>query len=333
QLLKLGDTMNHLVFNMHHVISDGWSMGIITREFNDYYQKINADSNYQPQPLQYQYKDFAAWNNKQITRPDSKERKHNYWKEKVKGGVPIVQLPADNPQNRDSKRGAAYSNRLESEMKTQLKEIATKNKTSLFVVMYSAYLILLTRYSKQTEIASSIIAAGREHISLRDIVGYFVNSLLFKIHVDPEESYEQFLDRVHQSVMESNQNQDYPVEHVLHELKMSYPEIPVSFNMLNIRGTAQGKQQEDMKEEQQEKNGTQHTPHVQEVKFDIEPYISETNEGIQMDWRYKKDLFKPGTIEYIATEYIRILRYFGEKPQNKIKEFSQKTKKRGFKRT
>ncbi len=306
-------------------------MGIVMREFGNYYEELKAGNHYEPQPLQYQYKDFAAWNNKMITRTDTREKMHNYWKEKVKGGVPIVQLPADNPQNRDSKRGAAYSNRLESEMKTQLKEIATKNKTSLFVVMYSAYLILLTRYSKQTEIASSIIAAGREHISLRDIVGYFVNSLLFKIHVDPEESYEQFLDRVHQSVMESNQNQDYPVEHVLHELKMSYPEIPVSFNMLNI-GAAAEEPQETTQGERQEQNDTQHTPHVQDVKFDVEPYISETGNGIHMDWRYKKDLFKTSTIEYIVGEYIKILRYFIEKPQNKIKEFSQKPKKRGFKR-
>ncbi|MCP4157622.1 MAG: hypothetical protein GY757_58470, partial [bacterium] len=323
-LIKLENNVYHLLFNMHHIITDGWSQEIIKREFYHYYEKYANQNNYQPQPLQYQYKDFAAWNNKQITEADTRKKLHDYWKEKVQRGVPTVRLPADNAQNTGSKKGAAYLCQLDNETKRKLKETAENNNTSLFVVMFSAYLIMLARYSKETEIASSIIAAGREHISLREIVGFFVNSLIFKIHVDAEERFDKFVETVHSRVMESFQNQGYPVEQVFHELNMAYPEIPVSFNMLNIG--------EASTEGQPEYTGPQHTTHVQDVKFDIEPYIRETKNGIHMDWRYKKEMFKPETIENIVGDYMKLIRFFIEKPQKKIKEFSRKTKKRSFKR-
>ncbi|MCP4154725.1 MAG: hypothetical protein GY757_43795, partial [bacterium] len=130
-LIKMEDAVYHFVFNMHHVITDGWSLGVIIKECYDNYENDEGRGEKETPPLQYQYKDFAAWNNKQIANPGMRETLHNYWKEKVRQGVPIVELPADNAQKRESKKGAAYRCQLDNETKQKLKETAENNKSGM----------------------------------------------------------------------------------------------------------------------------------------------------------------------------------------------------------
>ncbi len=184
--------------------------------------------------------------------------------------------------------------------------MARRKNTTLFTLLYAVYLLLLGRFSGQKEVACSIINAGRDHPSFHPIVGFFVNSVIFITEVHDGEPFEDFLKRTHTGILETFEHQGYAVEQVFEELKIKYPDIPVSFNMLNIPS--------ETAEEGAAPPETGYIGQIQDVKFDIEPYITEYRDALGIYWSYKKNIFKPGTIEYINKEYIEYLDYFSQNP-------------------
>ncbi|MCP5104856.1 MAG: amino acid adenylation domain-containing protein, partial [bacterium] len=237
-LIKLGPDRHEFIFNLHHIISDGWSMQILGREFHQLLAGCREGKPVELEPLQFQYKDFAHRHNRLLTGAGKKEDPAaRYWMKKLADGIPTVRLPADfstGTENND-RQGAGYRQVISSELKTELHKLADTYHTSLFTVMFSIYMMMLSRVSGQEDAGCSVIAAGREHASLQAIVGLFVNSILFSAHVDKDEPFADFLQRFNDSVIESFQYQGYPMEPVFEQLGMRYPEVTVSFNMLNMQ--------------------------------------------------------------------------------------------------
>ncbi len=310
-LLKLADSLNSVIFNMHHIISDGWSMEIIKREFSLFYE----GTEFNPEPLNIQYKDFAVWNNKQITNREFKDKIHLFWQKRLTLGVPIVQLPMDNTSKGNERQGAHYISRLNDVQTRGLKQIAREANTTLFVVMFSLYILLLHRFSSQEEISCFIVSAGRNQESLLHILGFFVSTELFKIQVFPEESFIHFLTRVNAEVLAILEHQGYPMELVFEELNMKYPEISVAFNMLNLGDTHLDQVTESAPIHDNS------NPDVSEVKFDLEPYIMEYKNGIEINWAYKKELFHLSTIKYMVSEYNQFVDFFLTLPQKSITDY------------
>jgi hypothetical protein len=168
--------------------------------------------------------------------------------------------------------------------------------------MFSIYILMLSKFSNQKDIVCSIIHAGRDHQSCQSVVGFFVNAVLFKIKVQYQEHCNDFLQRVHQEVLGVLQHHQYPVELVFDQLKMRYPDIPVSFNMLNIAGV------KNMQKPVMDK--PYHMPDTQEVKYDIEVYVTEYEDKIDIYWTYKKEIYAPSTIEFMMKEYAKIADFF-----------------------
>jgi amino acid adenylation domain-containing protein len=321
--IKLAERDYVFVFNMHHIISDGWSMTILKKEFSLLYEGRRTGKEKELIPLALQYKDFAAWSNKQLNDPGIKARSHRFWKERLKQGIPALELQRDFKGNREDRRGAGYRLMVLGETKDKLKKLARDYNTSLFMVMFSIYIIFLARFSglsNRKEIVCSIISSGREHLSLFNIIGFFINSVIFKITVDHEENFTCFLQRVHTDVMEIFQHQDYPLELVCEDLKMRHPEIPVSFNFLNLPD-----------ETEEMDLGTlepYHLPEINDVKFDIEPYITEYKNGIDIFLSYRKNMFKPDIIEYMMREYAGLLEFFSGNPDKSFNDYKLTKKKK-----
>jgi non-ribosomal peptide synthetase component F/acyl carrier protein len=301
-VIKSGETQHDLVFILHHIISDGWSMGILEREFTQLYNEYRAGRETTlnpPSPLQLRYKDFSEWHNRQLNNPQLKEASHRFWLEKLECGFPRLQLPVDFNADRRDSIGAAYRCRVGKEVKERLNRLARANTTTFTMVMFSIYNILLAHISAQEDIVCSLIGAGRDHRSLRHIVGYFTNSIMVKTRVDPEEAFDNLLRQVHDNVMEILQHQSYPLETVLDELKMSFPDIAASFNMLNMPGTSAAADIDTFE--------PHHIQKRQGVKFDLALFVTEHPNTIELLWNYRKSLFKPGTIESIAHIYLDLL--------------------------
>jgi hypothetical protein len=291
---------------MHHIIADGWSLEILKSDFSGFYNETITGETFEPEPLKFRYKDFAQWQNKQMADPGFKDNAHRYWKNKLEGGIPALELPLDFNGDRNDKRAASYRCVIGKEVKEKLQKLARSNNTTLFTVLFCAYNILLSHFTGQNEIGCFVVNAGRDDPLLHNIVGYFVKSILLKTEVKPDESYTQLLRRIAGDFREALRCQQYAIELVLGELRMKYPDISVSFNMINI--------DEQSREREMESLDSYHTPSVGLLHFDtnIELYASEYKNGINMNWFYKKSLFKPETIERAASGYLKLCRYITE---------------------
>ncbi|MCK4258361.1 MAG: amino acid adenylation domain-containing protein [Halanaerobiales bacterium] len=298
-LLKLDKESYEFIFNMHHIISDGWSMEILQREFSYYCEGYSRGNEVELPPVVYQYKDFAVWHNKQLNNQKIKEKSHQFWKEKLESGFPLLDLPKDNLRTLEqSKKSSGYRCVVNKEVKDRLRKIASENNTTLFMVMFSGFNALLSYLSGQQEVVSGIASAGRDHISLQNIVGYFTNSLIQKTKVDYNESFRELLSRVDQETQGTFQHQSYPLELVLDDLKMRFPEISVLFNMLNMIDSAN---------EELDSLDSYHIAKLQDGKFELELYVIEYKNGIEINWSYRNLLFKLETMEYIVGEYLKLL--------------------------
>jgi non-ribosomal peptide synthetase component F len=147
-----------------------------------------------------------------------------------------------------------------------------------------------------------------------------VNSILFKSRVDRDEPFGTFIRRMHKDVMESFQYQSYPMERVFQELNIRYPVISVSFNMLNLQDATRTQQLDSFEPD--------HTDITQDIKFDLEPYIIEYENGIEMRWVYRKALFEPATVEYIINLYIKLLEFFTRDPGQTLNRYKKEEKKK-----
>jgi hypothetical protein len=312
------------MFNMHHIITDGWSMEIIKNDFYALYEGHRRGKPVDLEPLPFRYRDFSAWHNRQLKDPLKRNASHRFWKTKLQQGIPEFTLPGNFPGDRENKKGTGYTCFIDKDITRSIKQLAEGHHTTLFTVMFSVYMILLSRLSGKQEVASSIIGAGRAHTSLHQIVGFFVNSIIYNTSVDFKEPFQDFLERVNREMLELFQHQDYPIETVFKELKMKYPDVPVSFNMLNMGD-----------ETVSQKIGVIRSGHIeskQDVKFSMEVYVEEHQDGISMIWAYKKSLFDPAAIESFVEEYLKLIDFFKDNFNKSYSEYRDKKKKRSFKR-
>ena len=291
-IIENPDGKNMLLIDMHHIITDGISQEILTREFTALY--LGEDL----QPLRLQHKDFTAWHNNQIDNTLLKEESYDFWKRKLEEGIPEFELPVDFKARIDDGKGAVFRCVLNREIAKNLEKFAEENNTTLFIVMFAAYNILLSYLSNQENVVCGVIASGREHIDLHNIVGFFVNLVITKNRIDSEEEFSEFLGRVEKTTLEALQHQTYPIEQVLEDLELRYPKISTAFNMVNIGNTLSEIELDAYDAYHIDGHG---------ANFDIEPYIHEYKNGIEVFWRYKKAMFKPETIEYFANTYMELL--------------------------
>jgi acyl carrier protein len=223
-LLKLAPGYYRLMFNMHHIITDGWSMEILKDEFTRIYEGSRTGQPPALTPLPVQYKDFTRWHNHRLKGPEG-ESSLQYWKKKVAAGIPVLQLPWDTApgDQKEDRTGAAYVRMIPDQTKQDLEKMADTHHTTLFTVMFSVYILLLCRISGQERIGCSIIAAGRDHHTLHHLIGFFINPVFFSISMEETGPFENFLQNVHRQVMETFQHQSYPLELVFEEMNMPYP--------------------------------------------------------------------------------------------------------------
>ncbi|NIM17931.1 MAG: amino acid adenylation domain-containing protein, partial [Candidatus Aminicenantes bacterium] len=326
-LIKSKKDQYILAYNIHHIVSDGWSMGILERDFHEiFHAYLNGSRGIELKraPSRITYKDFTGWHNRQIEDGYNRSTSREFWVRFLKEELPILRLPGDFDRIEGDKRGASFRFALPGDIKDALNQLSKAYNITLFALMYSIYNIFLGNISGQRMIVSSVVNAGRDHPSLQDIVGFFVNSVIFKTEIKPEEIFIDFAKSLQERVLEFFGHQTYPLELVLDEVGIQYPEVASSFNMINIYGNRETASLENLE--------SFHTPEIQNVKFDIEPYVQEFSNGIEINVSYNRDRFKAENIEYMMAKYRKIIEYFAFNPQKQLKDFKEERKRRSFKR-
>lgn len=313
KLIKCKKSECDVVLTMHHIITDGWSMEILEHEFLLLYESYKAGETCKLQPLKLRYIDYIYWQEHLLANKEKSAAAKEFWEKQLKGNYPVLDLPYDFPRkNMTNKESAAYRIVIPANTTARLEEIARNRNASLFILLMAAFNLLLHRVTGQYDILLAIPAAARQHEDLKNLVGFFVNTLIIRNQITPEETFNDFLAKVQDHTLTALEYQSFPLELLCSECKIRYPDISVFFNMPLFRFT----QQEDLTGEE---DG--HVETVQNTKFDMVCYLGKYKQATTIETHYYKELFKPITIEKIMQLYRIILEDIARNSEKQISEY------------
>jgi non-ribosomal peptide synthetase component F len=218
-LLQLNETEHILLLTMHHIVSDGWSMGVFIRELAALYC---AFSNEKPSPLPelpIQYADFAHWQ-RQWLQGEVLEEQLSYWKQQLNNAPPVLELPTDRPRPPiQSYQGAIASLVLCESLSQKLKFLSQRSGVTLFMILLAAFQTLLYRYTGQSDICIGSPIANRNRSETEGLIGFFVNTLVLRTDLSGNPSFQELLGRVREVALGAYAHQDLPFEQLVEALQ------------------------------------------------------------------------------------------------------------------
>ncbi|MDN3054833.1 non-ribosomal peptide synthase/polyketide synthase [Streptomyces sp. SRF1] len=217
-LIRLGAREHVLSLTLHHIITDGWSTGVLTGDLRELYRAALSGEPAALPPLPVQYPDFAAWQRAELTAPRADEQLA-YWKRQL-AGVPPLELPTDRPRPAvRTKNGATVEFTVPAEVGSGLREFGQTRGTTVFMTLVAASQILLARLSGGRDIAVGTVTSGRERAEVEGLIGFFVNTLVLRSTVDPDARFDDFLAEVRGTVLDAFAHQAVPFERVVDEVR------------------------------------------------------------------------------------------------------------------
>lgn len=321
-LLQLTQQSHVLLLVMHHIASDGWSIGILWEEVTQFYKAFLSG---QPNPLSklpIQYADFAIWQREWVLR-EVLDQQLNYWKKQLAGANQVLELPTDHPRPAvQSYRGASQFATLPQSLSDALKKLCSQQGCTLYMGLLAAFKILLYRYSMQEDIIVGSPIAGRNRTEIEGLIGFFVNTLVLRTNLSGNPSFQELLERIRSVTLDAFEHQDLPFEKLVEELN---PERSLSYNSLFQvmfvlqNASKQGGQLLGLIETPVELEATT-------SKFDLTLSIEERNGVLITSTEYNTDLFSANTIKRMNGHFQTLLEGIIENPKLPIAELSLLTK-------
>ncbi len=310
-LLQLGDTSHVLALNMHHIVSDAWSMRVVARELAAAYNAFDQDIPVRLSPLRIQYRDYAAWQTGR-ERDASLVADRDYWTRKLAQLPPAEILPPDRPRHRKPRHLGALARRLlEPPIVAQLHALGRQQAGDLFATLAAAIRTLLFRYSGQEDAAIACVTAGRAHPDIHDQVGFYVNTLLLRDRLDSGATFREVLDQVTTCVNAALDHAEYPFDRLGADLGVNGPLYQVMLDYHVDRDRPP-----DMR-------GLSVTPFGARPavsKFDLLFLFAEDDQGLHVTLEYDSDLFLPARMETAADHLLEVLRAVASEPDRSISE-------------
>lgn len=308
RLLRLQDEKYLFLFNMHHIISDGWSMGVLTRDVCALYNDIIQARHTSLPPLTIQYKDFSHWQHKQLAGQTLTGHRH-YWLTQFNNGidVPILQLPYDYPRPKvKTYNGDTLGAWLPIELSQQIIDLSRCHDTSLFILLLASIKALLYRYSGQEDIVVGSPISGRMHSDLENQIGFFVNTLALRSVFSGSDSFAGFLAKVKETCLDAYEHDVYPFDQLVEDLQLDRNtsrsplfDVFVALNLDNENIPAQ-QGLEGIKLE-----GLALTSKIS--RFDLVISFTRSSSGIHVNIEYNTDLFARDRIERMCGHFQGLL--------------------------
>ncbi|MDJ0836972.1 MAG: amino acid adenylation domain-containing protein [Acidobacteriota bacterium] len=315
-LLRLDEERHLLVLNMHHIISDGWSLSIVVREITRGYAAFVTESTDESTSLSIQYADFAAWQQGWLAA-GVLESQLNYWREQL-AELTTLDFPTDRPRPvMLTYRGDSVSCLLPEELSEEIRRYGREHGASLFMTLLAAFKLILARYSGQDDIVVGAPSSGRHHPGTEDLIGFFINHLVLRTTVDDELDFARLLASVRRTVLAADEHQDLPFEKLVEELNPNRdtsrnPLFQIYFNMF------------DLSLEVDAPTGltvsSVNTPDIGS-KFDLTVYADDTPEGIRLSFHFNKQLFEKAAIEALLDQYRGLLAQLVRNEESKLASF------------
>ncbi|MCT7967811.1 amino acid adenylation domain-containing protein [Laspinema sp. D1] len=315
-LLRLGSEYHLLILTLHHIIIDGWSMGILIEELSALYQAFSTGFATPLPELAIQYGDFTVWQRQWLTQ-ELQQRQLDYWKEQLADAPRLLELPTDYPRpSVQTFSGAIKKSQIKFDLTAKLQEISQQSKTTFFVTLLAVFVLLLHRYSGQDDICIGSPFANRNRTEIEPVIGFFVNTLVLRTQIKENPSFSEFITQVQQVVLDAYAHQDVPFDKVVEVLQ---PERSLSYNPLyQVMFVL-----ENFALDTLDLPGISLTPGLVErgtAQCDLSLSLWETKTGLVASWEYNSDLFKADTIARMAGHYQTLLEAITLNPEQRISE-------------
>ncbi|CAD5920830.1 non-ribosomal peptide synthase/polyketide synthase [Planktothrix agardhii] len=303
-LLELSDTENLLLICMHHVVSDGWSMGVFIQELTTLYNAYTKGLNPLLKELPIQYADFALWQ-REYLQGEILQNQLNYWQKQLSAAPALLHLPSDRPRPPEQRfEGDRIRCILSPELSQGLNKLSREKGVTLFMTLLTAFNILLNRYTGETDILVGTPIANRTRSELDGLIGFFVNTLVLRTDLAGNPSFSEALKQLRETATDAYDHQDLPFEMLVEALQpernMSYtPLFQVMFGLDN----------EVLNAIDLEGIKATHQPlEFKTAKFDLSLFIQVTEAGLTAHWEYNTDLFDESTIERLSGHFVNLLK-------------------------
>jgi amino acid adenylation domain-containing protein len=302
-LLRLGAEEHVLLLSMHHIVSDGWSLGVMMRELVTLYEAFRAGQPSRLPELPIQYADFAAWQ-RQWLRGDVLEEQLGYWKDKLGGDLAVLDLPSDRPRPAaQTFRGATLGWLFPSDLVESLKALSRQEGVTLFMTLVAGFQALLLRYAGQDDVTVGTSIANRNRAEIEPLIGFFVNMLVLRTDLSGDPTFRELLHRVREVTLGAYAHQDLPFEKIVDVLRPERdpsrtPLFQAVLTLLNAPA-------QEFRVPGLTVSGLDVV--TETSRFDLSLTMNDTGRGLSAVAEYSTDLFDEATIARLFRHFQNLL--------------------------
>ena len=317
-LVTLGPEDHVFMVNMHHAISDGWSLGVFMNDVTAFYESVRMDIPAPLQPLPLTYGDFAVWQREHLDG-GAAERQLAYWKTKLAGAPPSIELPTDRTRPPvQTFHGAKRVILLPPDLLQGLKAVSRAESATLFLTLLTAFNVLLSRYSGQKDIVVGTANGGRHHPDTEKMIGFFANTVVLRTDLEGEPTFRELVRRVRETTLHAFANQDVPFERLVEELNpvRDLSRSPV-FQVMIIQQNAFERSNKfgSLKAMPYKATGGM-------AKVDLLLSVSEDEGRLRCALEYNTDLYNASTIDRMLLHFETLLGSAIAAPEKRLSELN-----------
>ena len=315
-LLRLGPQRHVLLLCLHHIVFDGWSLGLLIREATALYEAYLRGEESPLEELAVQYVDYAVWQRERF-ESGGMAQQLEYWKEQLRGPLPVLELGRVRPVL-PSSRGAEEEFEIGEGLREGLNELSRREGATMFMVLLSAFVVLLHRYTGETDIVVGTPVAGRIRAEVEPLIGFFVNTLVLRLKVSENPTFRELLARVREVCLDGYANQEVPFEKVVEAVR---PERATSHTPLfQVMFALQNAPIPSLELPQVSLRPAKIEGAV--AKFDLSFNMVETTNRLAGVIEYGTDLFDRETIVRMTGHFTTLLQSIVQKPEQRLAHLS-----------
>ncbi|OWV38290.1 non-ribosomal peptide synthetase [Bacillus spizizenii] len=308
ELIKIDNEQAELLIDMHHIISDGYSMSILTNELFAFYH-----GNPLPE-IKFEYKDFAEWQN-QLLIGEVMEQQETYWLEQFKEEVPVLQLPADGSRAMEwSSEAQRVTCSLQSSLIRSLQEMSQQTGTTLYMVLLAAYNVLLHKYTGQEDIVVGTPVSGRNHPNIESMIGIFIQTMGIRTKPQANKRFTDYLEEVKRQTLDAFENQDYPFDWLVEKLNVQRETTGKS--LFNTMFVYQNIEFQEIHQDRCTFRVKERNPGVS--LYDLMLTIEDAGQQLDIHFDFNPNQFEQETVEQIIRHYTRILDSLVKEPEKSL---------------
>ena len=318
-LARRSEQSHVLLLTMHHIISDAWSVRVLVKELRALYSSFCSGDPSPLEPLHIQYRDYAAWHNQLLESPEMRSHQ-DYWKRLLRLPVPRMELPTDYPRTAlNGRAGGRVASLVDQDTVNGLSKLAQRHGTSLFGAALASICVLLYRYTGQQEIVVGFQSTGRDQYQLEDQIGVYLNTVVLRARLEPENSIAQTVASIGEVTLEALAHSAYPFDLLLEELRLRTPanRSPIFDVQIDYVPDLDAETSADLSPEL---NITDLSQDAAYAKYDISFLILESAEGLEVVTVYNAHLFRRETVEMMHRRLAAIQKAFVEDETGAISE-------------